>query len=66
MTLLCHPIKKGPEGPLIAIIGVDLQKLCHRNGRVSHAAGKAPFIVIPAKDAAQIAVHHFGLIRRKD
>ena len=40
-------------------------QLPHRDGGIRHAVGEAPFVVIPAHDGDEIAVHHLGLIERK-
>ena len=37
-------------------------QLAHGDSSVDHAAGKAPFIIIPCHDPAQPACHHLGLI----
>src|SRR5438477_331508 len=39
-----------------------LQQFPHRDGRVRHPVGKAPFIVVPRHHPHQRAVLHFGLI----
>ena len=40
-------------------------QLAHRDGGVGHAVREAPFIVVPAHHAHEIAVHHLGLIERE-
>src|SRR5579862_1608586 len=37
-------------------------ELPHRYGRVDHAVGEAPLVVIPRHHANERAVHHLGLI----
>ncbi|ENN87327.1 hypothetical protein RHSP_26257 [Rhizobium freirei PRF 81] len=36
------------------------------NGRVGHAAGEAPFVVVPGQDAHEVAFHDLGLVARED
>lgn len=51
----CDAVDQSPSGLS--------QKPPHRCGHVGHAAGKAPFIIIPRQHAHGAATNHFGLIR---
>src|SRR5580692_1038335 len=46
-------------------LSIASDQLAHRDGGVGHAVGEAPFIVVPAQNAHEIAVHHFCLVERE-
>src|SRR5205814_7596756 len=46
-----------------AVVSDDLG---HGGGSVGHAVGEAPFVVVPAHDAHQRAVHDLGLVHVED
>ena len=58
------PAAAEPEGRRRAKTRSD--QLAHRDRRVGHAVGEAPFVVVPGQHAHERAVDHLGLVEMED
>lgn len=56
--MACHLY--GPQS-----VTLQLKVRGHRQRRIAHARGEAPFIVIPRKNADQLTFQDLGLLQRK-